>query len=373
MNRNTDNDLGYFDIYGPAPLFEAMANLSPSPIINSTTTHYGPFLYGLAKLINAKNCLEIGLATGWSSGFLAWACKENNGFYRGVDICGKGDLKDQMTKLELPHEIICDTQGSVNWLENQDAFGPESLDLVFDDGWHNTEYVQQEVELVYPLLKKNGILVMHDVYAACETVYPIIKEKYPWQTLRILPCYGMGILVKQEGKTEVSTIRDTVPTKMMDAMYEFSQPTEYMEYGPFLYLFARAISAIGVLRCTYLGRNLSEMWFLTAALQETNARYGDYGWINALGETLGEQITLACLDNIDRAEEIYSLLQDQGYGYMMVKNITMHEHNIFVSNHTVEHLRIANHSIFRKMDNYVEKTYWPDGDEKENVYMPWIN
>lgn len=218
--RNHENDLGYFDRH-PAPMMEAMAKVNPAEEINHTTTHYGQLLYGLARVIGANNILEIGLAQGWTSGFLAWAVKENNtrygmtGKFYGLDIADKSWIQKAHDEAGLPTEIIRHEKGSVDFLEHPElwpaAWQKESFDLIFIDGWHNVEYVKKETNLVYPLLKGNGngYLVHHDIYAWCESLWPWLRdgvapdiegvERPAWEAMRMLPNYGMAILRKMEG------------------------------------------------------------------------------------------------------------------------------------------------------------------------------
>lgn len=215
-NRTGDFDLGYFDQY-PAPMYEAMTKLCPSEFMNGTTPHYGPFLYILGKIIGAHYALEIGCAEGWSSGFMAWAIKENNsrfamnGRFYGLDIDDKTALQQMHDELGLASTFIHHKAGSVDWLKTQKIFTPGSLDLVFIDGLHYGPYVKKEMELIYPLVKGNGngYIVLHDVYAFIEEVWPEIAGrvapdingvmKPAFEVMRFLPNYGLGILRKMEG------------------------------------------------------------------------------------------------------------------------------------------------------------------------------
>ncbi len=213
-NNDTENNLGYFAIH-PAPMMEAMAKVNPAEDINHTTTHYGQLLYGVARALGAHNILEIGVAQGWTSGFLAWAIKENNtryqmnGKYYGLDIAEKGYMQKAHEDMGLPTKIIKHEAGSVDFLQHPELWPaewhPESFDMIFIDGWHNVEYVKQEISLLMPLLKGNGngYMVHHDIYAWCEKIMPhMVEMQAPdingvmrprWEALRFLPNYGLGI------------------------------------------------------------------------------------------------------------------------------------------------------------------------------------
>lgn len=223
-NETGDWDLGYFKIH-PAPMWEAMTRLNPCEILNSTTPHYGPLLYTMGRAIPAFNVLEIGVAEGWSSGFMAWAVKENNtryahnGKYYGLDIGNKDHLQAQHDAAGLPSQFIRHEKGSVDFLERRELWPKEwqsadsagFFDLIFIDGLHEENYVRREMELVYPLLKGNGYgyLCNHDVYAFMEKLWPeIVAQQAPdkegvmrprWEHIRFLENYGFGICRKMEG------------------------------------------------------------------------------------------------------------------------------------------------------------------------------
>ena len=219
-NCNGDWDLGYFKIY-PAPMWEAMTRLNPCEMINSTTPHYGPLLYALGRAIPAFNILEIGIAEGWSSGFMAWAVKENNtryamnGHYWGLDISDKLHIQKMHDETGLPSTFIQHEKGSVDFLENKalwpECWRNEFFDLIFIDGLHQADYVRREMELVYPLLKGNGsgYIANHDVYAFMEGLWPeLAAQQAPdkegimrprWEHIRFLENYGFGLMRKMEG------------------------------------------------------------------------------------------------------------------------------------------------------------------------------
>lgn len=208
-------DRAYFKEY-PAPMYEAMTRKA-SGEINSTAPFYGPMLYTIARAACCGSALEIGVAFGWSAGFMSWAIKENNsrfntsGRYYGLDCADKSHLQKQHDAMGLPSTFIMDPKGSAHYLRNQTIWGPESLHLIFIDGWHNNKYVQREMELVYPLLKGqgDGYLCFHDIYAFIEESWPIFTEmKAPdangimrpaWEFIRFPQNYGFGVLRKMEG------------------------------------------------------------------------------------------------------------------------------------------------------------------------------
>lgn len=206
-------------------MFEAMARECPSEQINSTTPQYGPMLYTIGRAIPAYNVLEIGVAQGWSSGFMAYAVHENNirfgmkGKYWGLDVDKKDYLQSQHDEKGLPSNFIEHRQGSVHFLEHRELWPQEwrdadvngLFDLIFIDGLHEAAYVRQEIKLLTPLLKGNGngYLCNHDVYSFMEGLWPeIVAQEAPdakgimrprWEHIRFLENYGFGIMRNMQG------------------------------------------------------------------------------------------------------------------------------------------------------------------------------
>lgn len=203
MERTTIDNLGYFNEH-PAPLFEAMAKLSPASAISSTTSFYGPMLYTISRALQAVYTLEVGVAQGWVSGFMAWAIKENNvrnkmnGKHWGIDLDPELDLEAGCREHSLPVEFLSDPLGSVHLLETQKLWNPGQLDIVFIDSYHNNDYLCREVELIHPYLKGkgDGYLILHDIYAFLEQGYQrvLTDPRYKWESVRFLHNYGLAIL-----------------------------------------------------------------------------------------------------------------------------------------------------------------------------------
>jgi hypothetical protein len=201
--------MGYFKEY-PAPIYEETTRLSPASVINSTTPYYGPLLYWLARCTGAHHALEIGVAQFWTGGFIAHGVKDNNtryganGKYYGMDIQDKAEFKANADELQLPVEFIIHPAGSVDYLEKNVNQWPDGFfNFIYIDGYHNTEYVQREVELLYPKLAGNGAgyMIHHDIYSYCEELWGLVVKdpRYQWEHVRFLDNYGLGILRKMEG------------------------------------------------------------------------------------------------------------------------------------------------------------------------------
>jgi predicted O-methyltransferase YrrM len=202
---NNPIDKAYLEKY-PAPLLGMIMEKNPFPM-NSTTPFYGMLLYSMCRVISAHRVLEIGVDAGWSSWFMAMAVLENSNRHKegkgsfkyiGVDIGNKKDIFDKMKEQGLPVEFL-----HMDSLDlTVDMVAP--LDLVFQDGWHNTKHCLKELEVIYPALKNNGqgYLIMHDVYSTCEEYFKVVsenKEKWNFEITRFQPNYGVAICRKMEG------------------------------------------------------------------------------------------------------------------------------------------------------------------------------
>jgi len=189
-------DMDYFTKY-PAPIFEATFNQHISPI-NTTTPFYGPLLYWLCRILGAHYTLEIGLAQGWSSFFMASAVTDEGktsgleGMYYGCDVGDKTELFNKMKARGVNCKFI---------YKDSLLIKPEDLDnhklhLVFQDGWHSTEYVMDELKLLLPYLhdKGNGYWVMHDIYSWCEEGFKKVLEANEWEYIRFFRNYGLAVL-----------------------------------------------------------------------------------------------------------------------------------------------------------------------------------
>lgn len=200
-------DIEYFKEF-PSPMMEAMTRLATCEI-NGTCPHYAPFLYCVGKMIGSHYSLEIGTAQGYTSGYMAWAIRENNtrfaanGRHYSIDILDRSPMQADFDAMGLPASLIQHEKGSLDWLKNNNIFAPESLDLVFIDGLHYDPYLKAEVELIYPLLKGNGngYMALHDTSAFVELADKDIREnpKYQWESIRFINNYGLTLYRKMDG------------------------------------------------------------------------------------------------------------------------------------------------------------------------------
>jgi hypothetical protein len=189
-------DMDYFKQF-PSPMFQAMYDQHIGSI-NTTTTYIGPFLYWLTRILDAHQVVEIGMAQGWSSFFMASGAHDNavrggsESMYYGVDIADLQYIFDLMDERGVPAKFL--HKNSLDLIKED--FGGKPLNLVFIDGWHNTTHILRELEILRPLIKDAGMgyYVMHDVYATCEKAFKAVRNKYPQdEFIRFIHGYGLGI------------------------------------------------------------------------------------------------------------------------------------------------------------------------------------
>jgi len=182
---------------------ESILNLAQNFPHNSKPTSmyfHAPLMYMWCKQAMARNILEIGIASGYSSYWLGQAAKEAGGKYFGVEIhqgraaaIGKG-----MEQLGIPYDIWA--MDSKTMTEEFVKEKMESLDFCFLDGDHSPEAVLHEVEILYPYLvgKGRGYFFIHDIYSASRDAWAEIKreQKYQFEIIGIMNNFGMGILRK---------------------------------------------------------------------------------------------------------------------------------------------------------------------------------
>lgn len=201
MNPLHPKDKELFDEY-PDPIWESIMRLHPG-CVNGTLPHYAPLIHFLMKSSTGINALEIGVAQGYTSFFMATAVKYNsmrygmNGKYIGIDIGDKTEQFNEMKAMDLPVEFM-----HMDSLEAIPQIKDIKFDVIFQDGYHNTEHCLKELELFYPMLNDNGdgYLIIHDVYAYCEEYYKTMMKdsRYKFESVRFLNNYGLAICRKME-------------------------------------------------------------------------------------------------------------------------------------------------------------------------------
>lgn len=207
-------DIEYFKEYR-APIMEHIHSAHYTNV-NSTISFFGPMLYFFLRAIGAEQVLEIGMAEGYTSWYLANAIKDNatrykmhGNMYYGMDILDRSEVvKPKLDAAGLPNRIL--QMDSI--LLTPETFKDIRFDVIFQDGAHDRDHVVHEIDVLYPQLKGegNGWLICHDVYGPAEEgVAEVIKNpKYNWEYVRICEIYGIAILRKMDGYKEGRRWRD---------------------------------------------------------------------------------------------------------------------------------------------------------------------
>jgi hypothetical protein len=201
MNPLHEKDAKEFELY-PAPIWETLMKMHPG-LINATLPYYGPMLYWITRAIGPTLAVEIGVAEGYSSYFIANGVKDHNtrynlkGKYIGIDINIRPIHLDPI-KDNYPVEFW-----EMNSLDvKPEMFNEQKIHLLFQDGCHDTDHCIKELEMFYPLIadKGEGYIIMHDVYYLCEEYFHIIQhdERYNFEFVRLFTNCGLAICRKMD-------------------------------------------------------------------------------------------------------------------------------------------------------------------------------
>ncbi len=167
--------------------------------INATIPWYPLLMYMFCRILGSKNIVEVGIAEGYSTFYLAHAAKINEGMYYGIDIrkkwCQEAD--EHLTSFDLPHQIFHKDTKLIDKIDFTDR-----IDIAFLDGEHNTEAVQHEIDLIYPLLHDRGwgYIFIHDIIDPGNAdIWYKLQSDSRFEKIGFNPNYGLGILRKLEG------------------------------------------------------------------------------------------------------------------------------------------------------------------------------
>lgn len=187
---------------------------------NSDTGHMqitpdqGQFMAFLAKLINAKNYLEIGVFTGYSSLLMALAMGKNSTVYAldhradHIDIAKKyWDIANVTSQIQL---FLDDALVSLHKMLEQNMHN--SMDIAFIDA-KKSDY-KQYYECCYQLVRPRGLIIIDNVLMRGEVLQEAprnlvksIKEfnRFLHQDHRVEMCMltigdGLSIAYKKDDK-----------------------------------------------------------------------------------------------------------------------------------------------------------------------------
>lgn len=165
--------------------------------MNRAMQPYVLLLHELVYEHKMENVLEIGVRQAQSTRTILATLEEN----------GKGhltsiDLQDRSKRITDTFPSLMDywTQivGNSHSKEIFDKVSDKEYDMLLIDGDHSCEGVTEDYSMYTPLVKKGGIILMHDIYNVNETMKDfwetvVAKEKFGFSH----GFAGMGIIKKE--------------------------------------------------------------------------------------------------------------------------------------------------------------------------------
>ena len=150
------------------------------------------FLYEIVREIRPSFVLEIGVRNGQSTKTILSALAENR---RGrlVSIDVKRRLEEMSEGLRAHWELVV---GNSHEKETYNKVSGREYPILLIDGDHTYEGVKKDFEMYGKLVKKGGLILMHDILIPHYGVKDFWKEiKYPKIELNY-GVAGMGIVQK---------------------------------------------------------------------------------------------------------------------------------------------------------------------------------
>lgn len=154
-------------------------------------TAHVPIIYEIAKGLKAIKCLEVylelGVAAGGTFNRIAPLAK------RAIAV----DIRIQTYKSIKRNKNLKWYHGSTNAFFKQ--YKKTNLDLVFIDADHSHKASMSDFKKVFPLVKRNGIIILHDTYP---------PSKYFIHKRRCGDSYKTAIAIKRDYKdvAEIMTL-----------------------------------------------------------------------------------------------------------------------------------------------------------------------
>jgi len=174
---------------------ERLAQISLS-IPGMITPRSGQLLYSLCVIQEARgDVVEIGSWQGRSTSFLARAVRDSgNGHFFAIDhfkgnvgkeaayVVGEVDLSDLKDRF-LSNMKSLELDSSVNLLDMTTAeaareFKREQVRFLFVDGDHTYEGVSQDIQLFFPLLCPNAVIVFDDFSNAFPGLLKAVEDLF---------------------------------------------------------------------------------------------------------------------------------------------------------------------------------------------------
>ena len=203
---------------------------------------YGKFLASLAEFIQAKICVEIGVAHGATTKALCKYIKKNNGHVYGFDIWSTHGLVNQfqnigsresVTEMLKKNNLHNFTLTKIDVINNRSDFetnldtllNGSLIDFAFIDADHSYIGIKNDFEVVYPRLSPHGIIAFHDslMIDGCREFVFDLRTKYFDGTFDMIDLpfgygkrkVGLSLLVKRSYPTvdrEIDEICGSIST-----------------------------------------------------------------------------------------------------------------------------------------------------------------
>jgi len=154
-----------------------------------------PLMYCWAKQIKAKKILEVGVGSGGASYWLGHAAQELDGKYFGIEL-HEGRVKalsELMDTFKINHQIW-----AMDSLKMTDEFIGKHIgriDLAYLDGNHNLESIWHEITTIWPYLRINGYVFIHDIHSVSKEGWAKVKSEFE-ETFEIFGNSGTGVVRK---------------------------------------------------------------------------------------------------------------------------------------------------------------------------------
>jgi hypothetical protein len=162
--------------------------------LNKIHNNYCGLIAHLAFLNQAKNIVEIGVNQGDTTLALCEAAKQRGGTVYGFDLWGQHGLFEQFKQsgdMKKVENRLKEKNYNNFKLYKKNTFDSDfpkflkekvkgSIDLAFIDGCHSYTGCLNDLQAVYPLLSKTGVVVFHDTQRidGCREIVYDLRTKY---------------------------------------------------------------------------------------------------------------------------------------------------------------------------------------------------
>ena len=152
---------------------------------------YEATLYTLAIGVRANLIYETGVGGGLSTHAFLCVMPQTQGKLVSCDIADRS-------------KVVSDERLAKAWEFHQmDALDfakalTEQADLIYIDDWHRYDHVSEELRAFWPLLKSDGLMVLHDTRHYREQVWTAVLDfEEPCEKIELPYAHGFAVLHKK--------------------------------------------------------------------------------------------------------------------------------------------------------------------------------